>query len=103
MGTLETELKIYLPNSTMVEDSPSGVLLQIENLQTLDVCGSSLTLVTIVIQAVDWVKPIRGYHLPKVNGSHSRVNAEFPKMTTSFLGLANTATTTVWHQLIVSQ
>ena len=54
MGTSETELlKMCLPNNTMVEDSPSGVLLQMENLQTLDVCGSSPTLVTIIIQAVD--------------------------------------------------
>ena len=45
-------------------------LLQMENLQTLDVCGSSPTLVTIVIQAVDWVKPIRGYHLPEVKESN---------------------------------
>ena len=54
MGTSETELlKMCLPNNTMVEDSPSAVLLQMENLQTLDVCGSSPTLLTIVIQAVD--------------------------------------------------
>ena len=54
MVTSETELlEMCLPSGTMVEDSPSGVLLQMENLQTLDVCGSSPTLVTMVIQALD--------------------------------------------------
>ena len=54
MGTSETELlEMCLSSGTMVEDSPSGVLLQMENLQTLDVCGSSPTLVTMVIQALD--------------------------------------------------
>ena len=54
MGTSETELlKMCLPNNTMVEDSPLGVLLQVGDLRALGVCVSSPALLAMVVRAVD--------------------------------------------------